>query len=242
MLSVNEFYENGLGDRLANPLYHPRVITEFLQEELRIVNSIQSSIDLLIEVGCMHGRYLDWAITHKKLYIGIDLVQRYIEAGRRAVAERGLSKEIYQFVAGNAEEMARLLGQQHLHIEHDRCLLLFPFNSFGNMLDEERVIASLRECELPFFISSYQTTEYATACRKEYYTRCGYKDVRFLNTEKGIYFSSSDGLHSIAYYPKYLQKLFDDHKLLITIEPTPPINVSYMKRCISWNLAEEVST
>jgi hypothetical protein len=229
MLSSNKLYESGLGDRLADQAYHPKHITKFLHEELRIMNSIEGSKDLLIEVGCMHGLYLDWAIAHKKYYIGIDIVERYIETGRRTVARLGLSNDIYQFIVGDAEDLADVISQQQVPVAHDRCLLFFPFNSFGNMQDAERVITSLKRCEMPFYISSYQTTQFATDCRHEYYTLCGYKDVHYFPTEKGICFLSSDGLHSMAYYPGYLKSLCEVHGLTIDYRETQPFNVSYTR-------------
>lgn len=227
MLASTTFYENGLGDRLADPSKHPQNIIKFLQVEQQALDSITSSIDLTIEVGCMYGLHLDWAISQKKRYLGIDIVERYIVAGRQMVAKRGLSQEDYRFVVGDAEELAHVLEQQHLGSE--RSLLFFPFNSFGNMLHVERVIASLHESNLPFLISSYQTTEDATKSREEYYTRCGYKDIRYSNSEKGVCFSSLDGLYSIAYHPAYLRKLCSDHNLTIEVTLTQPINMFYTR-------------
>lgn len=230
MVSTNDFYENGLGDRFVDSLYQSEGIKQFLREELNMINAFQNSIDLLIEVGCMHGLHLDWAIAHQKAYLGFDLVKRYIDMGRQSVAKKGLSKQKYRFIVGNAEKIAHLMQQQHVSIAPDRCLLFFPFNSFGNMQHAERVIASLQRSNLPFVISSYQTSEAATMCRYEYYTGCGYKNLLYSNTEKGVCFSSTDGFWSIAYHPTYLIELFKTKDLSIEALEVPLSNVFYQKR------------
>lgn len=229
MLAPDKFYESGPGDRLAVSSNHPQKIREFLQVEEKALDSIADSIDLLIEVGCMQGLHLDWAFAHEKSYLGIDIVKRYIQAGEKKVAQSGLSKERYRFIVGNGEEIGHLIHEQKLQAERERCLLFFPFNSFGNMQNVERVIASLRESELSFLISTYQTNDSATKSRDEYYKRCGYQDVRFTLTEQGVCFSSSDGLHSIAYQPDYLKKLFAEQNLSINITLTHPINIFYTR-------------
>jgi hypothetical protein len=35
--------------------------------------------DVLVEIGCMHGRALDWSLAHGKRYVGIDITPRYIK-------------------------------------------------------------------------------------------------------------------------------------------------------------------
>ena len=232
MPSSYDFYIHGLGDRLADPTCHPAGITAFLEEEQRIVNLAQHSFDQLIEVGCMNGRYLDWAIDHRKSYLGIDIVKQYIEEGRQTVIRRALSPQTYQFVIGDAEEIDHVIIEDHLRAERDRCLLLFPFNSFGNMEHVEQVLVALRHINLPFFISSYQTTDYAAACRHEYFKRCGYKDICISSTEQGVLFTSSDGLHSLAYYPEYLLKICREHELAVTATLTSKINVTYTTRTL----------
>ena len=232
MASSYDFYIHGLGDQLANPACHPAGITAFLEEEQRIVSLIQHSFDQLIEVGCMNGRYLDWAIDHEKSYLGVDIVKQYIEEGRQTVIRRMLSSQTYQFVLGDAEEIDYVVLDDHLQAKRDRCLLLFPFNSFGNMEHVEKVLAALRHINLPFFISSYQTTDYALACRHEYFKRCGYQDIEVSSTEQGILFTSSDGLHSLAYYPEYLLKLFREHDLAVTATLSSRINVTYTTRTL----------
>jgi len=63
---TKDFYEDGRGNPLIDPLFFPPEVEDFLKKEELILLSIKDSLDLLIEVGCMQGRYLDWAVAEKK--------------------------------------------------------------------------------------------------------------------------------------------------------------------------------
>jgi hypothetical protein len=63
----------------------------FLKQEEHLVSAVADGIDTPIEVGCMHGRNVDWAVKHKKSYFDLDQVHRYIRTGRQEAAQRGLS-------------------------------------------------------------------------------------------------------------------------------------------------------
>jgi len=202
------FYESGLGDRLIDPLFFPESIKDFLDSEQQLLESLKRSIDLLIEVGCMQGRYLEWAIEHKKHYLGLDVVRRYINNGIQRVNNLGSSICNYKFVLGGAEKIASLVKPKDWEVKPKRCLLLFPFNSFGNIPDPKPTVRSLAKSNLPFLISSYQTSKKATACRERYYRNCGYRKLRMVKNKNSVCFVSPDGLHSIAYHPRYLQDLF----------------------------------
>jgi hypothetical protein len=229
MQSIYGFYESGLGDRLIDPSYYSEQIVEFLQREQQEVANIQVSFDLLIEVGCANGRYLDWAIAHNKRYIGIDFVEHYIRAGQQRVLERRLSSEKYQFIVGDGEKLSEVIEPNALGITAERCLVLFPFNSFGNMQRLLDILTSLQKIGLPFLISSYLTNRYATACRLEYYQRCGYRDLQIRHTQEGICFTSADGLYSLAYHPAYLCRLCERYQIPVSSLVTPnSINVFYI--------------
>jgi hypothetical protein len=210
--------------------YNP-AIKEYLEEERRLVDVIGYDVDVLAEVGCMRGAYLDWAIKHQKSYIGIDFMAEYIAYGQARIAEYGLSPDIYQFVHGNAEDLCYLFDFGSLPPQ--RHLLLFPFNSIGNIVDLEQVLANLYQIQMPFLFSSYQTTEYATNVRSEYYINCGYQQVGTVRSPEGICVTSSDGLRSFAYYPEYLEKVCRNHGLFITAAPFSAIGMAYMANVIS---------
>ncbi len=226
-LSVRSFYDKGGGDSLVNPSFFSPEVRHFLRTEEAILCSIIDFFDLLIEVGCMHGRYLEWAMEKRKMYVGIDIVARFIEEGRRRVLLAKKSPADYGFVEGNAEKISQAIFFEKLRTEKDRSLLFFPFNSFGNMKSVEAVILSIKSAGAPFLISSYQTTKRANTIRAEYYKRCGQDNLECKADEEGVCFYSADGLRSIAYHPSYLQRLFRENNLNVAIMFSPPLGVFY---------------
>jgi hypothetical protein len=236
MPSARGFFESSASDRLMDPACYPHEIRQFLRQEQRILDALEDSVDLLIEVGCMNGRYLDWAVEKAKEYIGVDMIVRHIQAGQRVVVERGLAAETHRFILGDAEEIAQVIKSAQVHIQRERCLILFPFNILGAVSNVERVIDGLRQSQLPFLSSSYQTTNYATACRYEYYRRCGGRDIRVVSDEKGISFLTSDGLSTIAYQPEYLLNLCHAHDLPITAISWSDLNQAYVNETTLANI------
>src|ERR1700733_13886493 len=148
--SLYEFYVSGLGERLIDPMNLTPEIILFFQEEENILNSLLDQIDLLVEVGCMNGLHLNWAIKHEKKYIGVDFVPWYVELGREHVQQYSVSHENYQFFCGNAENTGDFIHPEHLGVERASTLLFFPFNSFGSISSIEKVLTSIRESNLPF--------------------------------------------------------------------------------------------
>jgi len=202
--STKDFYDKGYGDSLIDVSLLPEEVKEFLLEEELILFSIKDSFDLLIEVGCMNGRYLEWAVAENKSYIGIDVATRFIKEGKERIVKLKLDTN-YQFIEGAAENIVNLIPIEQLRNEN--CLLFFPFNSFGNMKDAGLVISAIKESGLPFLISSYQTTLKANRYREVYYNQCGYKGVKCKGNNKGVCFYSDDGLRTIAYHPAYIKKI-----------------------------------
>lgn len=203
MRLVQTFFEQGAGDRLMDPACHPPAITEFLNEEREMLSSTTDHIDMLVEVGCMDGRNLDWALLHGKRYIGVDLNQRHIQTAQRTAEERGLHDRV-QFVAGDARYIDALIAPVMRGVSPSRALLFFPFNSFGLMPGPARTLRSIHASGLRLLISSYQTTSVATACRASYYQRCGYRALAVSEDRRGVWFSSPEGLRSVAYKARYL--------------------------------------
>ncbi len=224
-LSTKSFYESGCGDSLIDSALLPDEINNFLKEEESILFSFADSFCLLIEIGCMHGRYLEWAVTKGKFYTGIDIVRRFIEQGRRRIIELGLSLG-YQLIEGAAEDIVNLIPVRRLR--NKKCLLFFPFNSFGNMEDAGPIISALKTSELPFFISSYQTTAMANECRRDYYDRCGYKNLKRRIDNKGVYFCSDDGLGTIAYHPSYIKRVCNEWGLPMRSMSFSTIGMAYL--------------
>lgn len=223
---VRSFFEKGGGDRLMDPAFHPPAITEFLLEERQMLSAIIDSVDMLVEVGCMDGRNLDWALSHGKRYIGVDLNHRQIDAAQRTVTERGLLDRV-QFVAGDARHIDRVIRPLMGEVSPSRALLFFPFNSFGLIPGPTRALRSIQASGLHFYISSYQVTAVATACRASYYQRCGYGSLSVSEDERGVWFTSSEGLRSVAYYPPYLLGLCSAAGLAASPTTWGKINQAY---------------
>ncbi len=198
------FYDCGLGDRLVEDGMYPTEIKEFLVEEALLLERVESSFDLLVEVGCMQGRYLEWSIAHSKRYVGIDLVTRYIEAGIERAHELGLSASTCQFVVGDAEKLDDIVTPELLGNKQSKALLFFPFNSFGNIESYSAVIGSIKRCASPFCISTYTTSPLSLMTRLNYFSACQYAGLNVRDDNQGTLFSTKSGLHSMAYHPHFL--------------------------------------
>jgi len=223
-----DFYGNGQGDRLIDPLFYPKGIKLFLEDEEKLLKSLAPFFDLLIEVGCMHGRYLCWAIRRKKSYIGLDIVERYISAGRQRLGELKTPSDQCRFVLGGAEDIADIIHPNDLGVDVGRCLAFFPFNSFGNMPNPKLVVKGLAQSGLPFCISSYRISQKATECRKSYYRNCGYGRIRISQGQNGVRFSSPDGLSTIAYDPTFLRGMFASNNIYARSMLFSQIGMAYL--------------
>ncbi len=232
-----EFYESGRGDRLSDASCYPLEIVRFLHEEQRLLNSLADNIDLLVEVGCMEGRYLDWAVANQKQYLGIDIVQRYIEAGQARLETGRFPAFSYRLRIGDAEEISTVLKDERLDCANYRALLFFPFNSFGNMLNADRVIENMADANQPFVISTYGTSTDTNAWRHTYYESCKYREITKSVSEDGVRFYSPDGLNSIAYSPAYMQVLFDRFKLRVQRVAFSRIGLAYIREDMAAGLS-----
>lgn len=206
LISGKEFYGIGLGSRLIDPVFFPGEIKQFLREEEGLLNSIRPLMDGIVEVGCMHGRHLDWAVHNSMRYTGIDVIDNYIEQGRNILRERHLDPGRYKLILGCAEDLAAILPSDSVNACRE--VLLFPFNSLGNMSTPEPVLQAIKDVNRPFLITSYCTTQWANQIRHQYYSNCGYHGLQRLCDKRGVQFVSSDGLSSWAYHPEYLADLF----------------------------------
>jgi hypothetical protein len=222
-----DFYGSGLGDRLIDESLFPLEIKEFLRGEDRLLEQCISSFDSLIEVGCMRGRYLQWAIDRGLNYFGIDIVSSYIETGHKRLGEvhTGLLK--CDFILGGAEDIDVLLDWKILGIDPQKALLFFPFNSFGNMQDFLPVIRSIRRSGARFFISTYSTIPNATLCRQRYYDACLYLGLEKVEDNRGVTFISRDGLHTIAYHLDFLIKSFKKERMIVDATNFADIGIIY---------------
>ncbi|MFF5265349.1 hypothetical protein ACFY4C_41245 [Actinomadura viridis] len=200
---THDFYAGGAGDRLVDPDLYPPRIHELVGEEAGLLDALLPGLGRLVEVGSMEGLHLDWAVARRTGYLGLDIVERYVRAGRRRVADLGLPPGRYGFRVCGAEHIARL----GLSPEGGD-LAFFPFNSFGNITDLAGAVNGLAAARLPFVISSYRVSAEATRHREEYYRACRYRDVAVERDDRGVRFTSPDGLDTIAYDPAFLVEVF----------------------------------
>lgn len=225
-LPTLDFYAQGAGDLLIDDSRYPTAIVDFLHAEGELLDSLAGDFDLLVEVGCMHGRFLDWAQTRGKRYLGLDVVPRYVETGRLEAARRGLSTETCRFVLGPAERVHEILKANKA--APNRTLLFLPFNSIGNMQAAGPVLAAVARSGARFFVSSYRTTARAGEGRREYYGRCGYRDIRQVKDAEAVWFLSPDGLRTAAYRPRHIRALCAARSLPVRARPFSGIGLAYL--------------
>jgi SAM-dependent methyltransferase len=211
---VRDFFARVESDRLGDEINFSPEIVEFLDCERRVLERLVPSVRLLVEVACGSGRYLDLAAAHDVSYLGIEVVERNIEAGRRAAAARGLSADRYRFALGEAEAIADVVEDLEPPLEED-ALVLFPFSILSALPDLDAVAEQLRRLRRPFLASLYQPTERMTAGRLEYYRRCGFRSVTAQRTPRGVCLATSDGLRTIAYEARFLDDLWSRHDLRV---------------------------
>ena len=202
------FYASGLGDRLVDENRYSASIRHFLSAEKELLDVAQASFETLVEVGCMDGRYLRWAIASGKSYLGVEPVSRYAAAARRKIARLGGDRSRYRAVRGSAESLDGILAAETTGTEP--ALVFFPFNSFGNARDPRPILRALANIGQPVLISSYRTTAMATLSRQRYYERCAYRRLRKETSSQGIRFVTDEGLNSMAYEPEFLCTLAAD--------------------------------
>lgn len=227
MPNTNDFYSSGNGDRLVDPSRYPHEITDYLTAEEDLLTSLASQFETLVEVGCMDGRYLDWAARQQKSYLGIDIVERYVKKGQDRILSCGLSSDQYQIKIGDAATIHKLSCRKGLLQDSAKVLAVFPFNSFGNMSEPTVVLSSLAKAHYPFLICSYLTSDVANHARSRYYRNCGYKQIECFSDTTGVRFVSSDGLDTIAYNPSYLERLLEDHNIAFRTIEFSSIGIAY---------------
>ncbi len=201
----HQFYASGLGDRLVDELRYPTGIQEFLSAERKLLIALRPMFTMLVEVGCMDGRHVDWAVAHRKSYLGVEPVSRYAAAAQRSIRRSRLDPARYRVLENTAEHLDGILTEQVK--PRERCLVFFPFNSFGNAQHPTRILSTLALTGRPVLISSYRTTRLATRIRRGYYERCAYRSLRQEISTEGIRFVTDDGLSSVAYRPRFLARL-----------------------------------
>lgn len=207
---MSNIYENGLGDELINQKNYNDEIKSYLYEEGKIISKIIVANSVIIEVGCMHGRLLEEVFKQGNDYIGIDNSSAYIKEGNEKF--KFFLNNQYQLIIGNSEELHKI--EQIKSIKQSiNAVLIFPFNSFGNISNSVKAIKSISETGLPFYLFTYQCNSKATNSRIDYYQRSGFTNIQVCNISKGIQIKDNFGLNSIAYKESWLLKEFKKYNI-----------------------------
>lgn len=229
---IERFYGQFGGDRLIDSSHYPPEILSYLRNEEQIITRIitDNKYNYFIEVGCMEARSLPLAVSLDIPYYGIDLVDKYIMRAQNMIrtmqkSEEGIKAEVYKV---SVYDLANHLKQYPLKSIDlpTHPLIVFPFNSFGNIEDPEKAARAVSNCSSDFLILTYRTDEYSTQLRKTYYQNCGYTGTTTLTDKRGIRFISSEGLNTVAYEGSYIRRLFGPN-FSIQEYPIAQIGVGY---------------
>ena len=202
------FYGTKDGNKLVDENNYPDSIKEYLKKEKELLEKYLEDYDLLIEVGCMEGRNIDVALNMKKKYIGIDIIESYISIVNEMINKRGLNS-ISEAFCLDANYLKRLISLSRLY-KDSKSLIYFPFNSFGNMDNPNKVLSNFNYLyNSDFVIFTYDIDDYSNFEREKYYENCNYDNLRKEINEEGVRFISSNGLNTVAYDKEYLKRKVD---------------------------------
>ena len=201
----NKLYESGDGDTLIDDSLYSAEVKEYLFMERLEISKKLKSYNTLVEIGCMVTRHLDQAIENNKNYIGVDIVQRYIdEANLKNSKIKGWGSK-YNAICYNAlmlEEGFKTITVLK-ELEKTKTLLLFPFNSFGNIDDCDKMLQVLNRLGIDFMINSYKTDIKTNVFRMNYYKRNSMTNLELLENENGVTIWSDENLNSKCFNEKY---------------------------------------
>lgn len=219
---MKKIYESNLGDELINEANYNNYIESYLLEEKNIITSKISNYKLIIEIGCMHGRLLELCRNHNKKYIGIDESEKYILEGNSRYKDL-LELEQFTLVQGNAENLESVEELQNALKQET--LIIFPFNSFGNISNTLDAIKSLSILKCDFLIFSYQNNLKGNSAREKYYSSSGFNDLKINEVDKGALFSSNLGLNSWSFNSRWISKKFKNNSIKIRSIEFEPIGI-----------------
>lgn len=229
--AAERFYAGAPGDALGDPRLLPGAVRRYLALEAELVAAFVPPGGTLVEVGCMDGLHLDLAADRGLRYIGVDIVERYAEAGRRriaALAEAGRGRRPpHLFLLADAARLDAELSGRLEEGEEAATRVVFPFNSIGNMQDLDAVLAALRRLGLPFLLGSYRTTERAGALRREYYASCGSSLRGERVDRRGVAFLVDEGHEIVSFHPAYLHLRAGVHGLRLRRVDLSELGVAY---------------
>ena len=153
------FFSRYGGAMQDTSLFTP-AIGDYLAAEMVFVEQVmrERGLNHLLEIGSGPGRYRQWANERGLHYDGIDFVRDLVH---KAEPYGGGPLRSHVHYA-SADDLDRLFEREALHAADYKTLVLFPFNCFGNIAKNAKVIRHLATLELTAVVSTYQLTEDAT--------------------------------------------------------------------------------
>jgi hypothetical protein len=229
MGNIKNFYGSGLGNRLIDTCNYPREITNYLSAEYDFIMEQLKNFEVLIEVGCMQGRCLEQAVKANKFYIGIDIVEQYIEEAILRANSLSIDPDKYTFLCLSATNLHNVLDlTKPGKFRRKEALIVFPFNSFGNIENIDEVLLSLNKSGIDFFISTYKTDRFTTNVRRKYYHKCNYINIQESSESSGVRFTSDEGLNTIAYSKSWLSSRFSDKGMQVQAIELDMVGIGYV--------------
>ena len=187
-------YKSGIGDELVNPANFNFEIERFLKSEEKLIKSYSAGFSTVIEAGCMNGRNANLIYSLRKNYIGIDVESRYINEAKLSFKDyRNLT-----FVCDDIINLESILFESNTKNIFD-LVVIFPFNSFGNITKSKVTLEKLLDQNFNLIISTYKTDDFSTLCRKDYYVNSGFCDLKVNRNKNRVRISNNSGLDSKAF-------------------------------------------
>ncbi|MDD3645940.1 MAG: radical SAM protein [Candidatus Gracilibacteria bacterium] len=204
---VQDFYSNNGGELLVDDDNYPQEIKDFLVNERNVTIDLlfRGGYDLLFEVGCMNARNVNISLDLGIGYFGIDIVQRYIEEAKIKISSSGIKDSFVKVLSADKVKLDNIvIGAS------EKPLVLFPFNSFGNIENIRSTLLSFSALGFDLLISTYGTDDFSNEVRYNYYINCGYEGLQQNEGDESIVFSSNEGLHTSVYKEQWLRKLIKE--------------------------------
>jgi ubiquinone/menaquinone biosynthesis C-methylase UbiE len=202
---IEQFYDAGGGENLTNENYLTSEIRDYLTNEREILTNLikKNNYEGILEIGCMDGRNLEIAKNLKINYVGIDIVERFIEKANEKMKNLNITAEAFKCDVKSLKRVKNLISNKFLAV--------FPFNSFGNIDGAEEALRSVSKQQLDCIILTYKTSIEANTARKAYLNRSQKTALKMTISSKGVLFTSAKGLHSYAYSSKKIKEMGENN-------------------------------
>lgn len=203
------------------------IVKLYLEREVNALDFIFEKYGFhgLVELGCGYGRMLDWTIDKKANYYGVEIVKWLFELADVRIKLKSKDSDLHlsahHLCASHIHLVLNQLKNNHKQDALGKSLVFFPFNLVGNISDLDQTFSTIRKYNIPVLLSCFDDSELATKARAEYYNLCRYKNIKYNKTDQGDFFTSDEGLNTVAFSKKYLGEFLKKHNFII--EETIPL-------------------